>query len=200
VDLPIYLVSAAAAFGLMEVRRENARLSRREYLSTVRPVLLEIPHQQDEELELVRFGAPRHNSVEIGLAETYLGHDEVLLQVSVPFRNAGQGAAVITRATTEPHAMGSVVASRSIVPVGGRTRVSASLLVNSAMANREFASGHFTINIEYTDADGNQPMVSRAHIHHLVGEPAYVGPIDVSRRGESAPFVSSRVIETIHAS
>ena len=196
-DLPIYAVTAAAALGLVGSRRESGRLARREYQLSVRPLLSEIPAEDHASLELVRFGPPRNNSVETRGSALYLAEDDALLQMSVPFRNVGSGPAVIRRVAVEPRGMGSVIASRAIVAVGGLVRVNASLAIVSPSHRTKLAVESFTMIIEYSDAAGSQQLVSRAHINRVGEGGSYVGPVDVLQHGEEEPFLTAGAIRSI---
>jgi len=83
------------------------------------------------------------------------------------------------------------------VPVGERVRVNVSILVEGSDATKRFATqwwamDGFTVAIEYTDADGRQPMVSRAEIRQAATQGPWIERIAVFKQGKPKRAVIGR--------
>lgn len=95
----------------------------------------------------------------------------------------------------EPRGSGDLRVSRKLVPVGTTVRVSASILVSGradAFANQYWATGGVFVSVSYTDADGGQPLVSRAEIRQYTTQGPFVEKIAVFHQGEERSFVEGR--------
>jgi hypothetical protein len=143
---------------------------------------------------MAKFGAPGRNEVELWEHEFFIQETADSFQCSVAFRNVGAGVAVVTSAGTVPSAPGDVVVSRNFVPRGERVRVNVSVQVAlpeaRALLNAHH-SGSFSVAIGYSDADGGQPLISRADVQTYATHETWVRQIAISHRGEREPFVIS---------
>lgn len=116
---------------------------------------------------------------------TVFVQDQGGFHVSVPFRNTGAGVAVITGATTDRDPQGDVQWTHSIVPVGGEVRVNVSGQIVSEAAKAWATIGQIVVGIHYTDADGGQPLETRAYVATYATSGVLLEKIAVFRLGEA---------------
>jgi hypothetical protein len=125
----------------------------------------------------------------------YVERGESSFRLSVPFENVGAGVAVVQEVRMEPRGVGDLRVSRKLVPVGTTVRVSASILITGetdAFASDNWAMEGVFVSISYTDADGGQPLISRAEIKQYTTQGPFVEKIAVFHQGDETPFVEGR--------
>lgn len=171
-------------------------LTRRSLDLSVRPLLAEAdpPHTGPDDAETIQFGAPGRNAVKVPLASFYANTDGT--QISVPFRNIGAGAAVITKCATTPAAGGDVSATRKFVPTGEYVRVNVSriprIVQGKPTQDQWWAMEGFIVSVDYTDSAGRQAMTSRAEIRQYATKGPFIEVISIFKKGRSRPLVVSR--------
>jgi hypothetical protein len=170
----------------------QVRITGRGFSLSIRPLLAD-PSPAEGELpdEMILFGAPGRDSVKVKVGALWFRPDG--RQVSLPFRNIGQGVAVITAATTEPPTTGSIYVTRKFVPPGESVRVNISRASPPEIGlGQWWAMNPFAILVHYTDAAGGQPQVSRADFRQAATQSPWIEKISVFERGKSEPYVVGR--------
>ncbi len=167
---------AVATFVLAR-RTSKLAISASDSLSaTIRPVLVDVPADAPGRSP-VRFDDGSVDQVDAGAIHVR-GTDDYLF-CSVPLRNVGPGAAVITGlGLLDPPWSGK--ASRMVVPSGEETRFSFSIPKDGPELKeglQRLVDGYFILEVLYTDVDGEQPDHPR---------------VCVSTRGTALPGSSSR--------
>jgi len=186
------LALVVITLGLVIATLWQVRLNRRSLDLSIRPLLAETdPVVEGPNVEDVQFGPPGRTSLRVRLGELALNEDGT--NISLPFRNIGAGVAVITGATTDPEVEGSVVVARKFVPVGEHVRVNVSVqrpesTLPVPQTGHWWAMKPFAILIQYTDAEGRQPLVSRAEFRQAATQGPWVAKISVFKKGKKRPF------------
>jgi hypothetical protein len=161
----------------------------RPLLADPRPAAAGTPDEQ------VQFGAPGRPVIAVPAGSFYFKREESSFRLSVPFENVGAGVAVIQEIGMEPRGSGDLRGSRKLVPVGTTVRISASIPITGdadAFASDYRAMEGVFVSISYTDADGGQPLLSRAEIRQYTTQGPFVEKIAVFHQGEETPFVEGR--------
>jgi hypothetical protein len=192
------LALVLVTLGLVVVTGVQLVLSRRDVELSVRPLLAEAPEPAaDGPPEAVTFGAPGRDTVLIRDGEFWFDRPEQgrsgNVQVSVAFRNVGNGLAVIVGAGTEPEVTGSRKTSRMYVPVGETVRVNVSTLVedNGDDTERWWHYANLAVFVRYTDADGKQPLTTKALVREYAVHEPHVERVEIWRDGDDKPFIAS---------
>jgi hypothetical protein len=187
------LVIGAVTLLLVVATFRQGQLAHQSLARSIRPLLADaIEMGTEPAVEYVQFGAPGRDGVRVPPGSLYFDNAGGKLQVSVPFRNIGAGVAVITGATTTRVEGGSVVVTRKFVPVGELVRVNVSLVVGESddpLATQWWAMEGFNVSVDYSDAEGAQPLTSRAEIRQYATHGPFIERIAVFRKGETQPFV-----------
>lgn len=188
--------AAEASLRSAVATEESATLARRGQDLGIRPLLADPrpppPGAPDEQ---VQFGAPGRPVVTMPAGSFYVERGESSFRLSVPFENVGAGVAVVQEVRMEPRGVGDLRVSRKLVPVGTTVRVSASILITGetdAFASDNWAMEGVFVSISYTDADGGQPLISRAEIKQYTTQGPFVEKIAVFHQGDETPFVEGR--------
>jgi hypothetical protein len=199
------LVVAVGTVGLAFVTLLLVRATRSSLDLSIRPFLADPrPTSKSDEKEQLLFGAPGRISAEVARGALYwlggydenTGEDTAVTNLSVAFENIGAGVAAIVDAEIDPPVSGDVYTSRRFVPVVGIVRVNASI---QALPESKY-KGHFwvrmpegvSVAIRYTDANGRQPLVSKATIKQYATKGPLVEQVAVYCEGESEPIVVGR--------
>ena len=189
------LVVAVGTVTLALVTYTQVRLSRRSLDLSIRPLLADATPHADATENLL-FGAPGRISVTVPRgALFYRGDGESTFHISVAFENIGAGVAAIEGGEMDP-SIGDVYVSRKFVPVGEVVRVNVAILTSVPGAERFndfwWAMDRVTVSIRYTDANGKQPLVSRAVIGQAAVKGPWVEEIAVYRDGDGQPLAVGR--------
>jgi hypothetical protein len=176
--------------------RDQLKLARDAFLLSTRPLLADALAEGDTS-EPVQFGAPGRHQIDVSRHDLYFekNHDGVLL-CSVPFRNIGNGVAVIARVCVTPDPLGDVLCPRKFVPPGEFVRVNICAHTGPSMADalmeacREVGGG-FAVTITYSDTDGQQSFTTRADLREFATSPMCVKRVSVSRDGDPEPLAVS---------
>lgn len=177
------VVLAAATFGLVLVATAQLWLSRVTLARTIRPLLVDpTDRPSTTENETLLFGPPNRPSVTVSRGALFFQQSEGAFHLSVAFENAGGGVAAIVGADVEPpiERASIHVAPRFVAP-DSLVRVNISVLVNGLAADRFtgpwWAMDPLTVVIRYTDADGRQPMTSRACLSQAATKGPWVSKV-----------------------
>ncbi|MHB1640554.1 MAG: hypothetical protein ACYCUD_12080 [Candidatus Dormibacteria bacterium] len=188
--------AAEAAQRLAVATESSAALARRAQDLTIRPLLADprpaLPGTPDD---LVQFGAPGRPVLPVGACTFDFSRQGQVFLLTVPFENVGAGVAVIQGCGLHPRGTGDLSVSRKLVPVGTTVRVSASLLIGDEtdrFASDSWAMDGVLVSITYTDADGGQPLISRAEIRQYATQAPFVERIAIFHQGEAIPFAEGR--------
>lgn len=157
---------------------------------SIRPLLSDVRVTAGADQQAITFGAPGRISVRLYPHTVYV-HSESGFHASVPFRNTGAGVAVITGASTDRDPQGDVQWTHSIVPVGREVRVNVSGQADSEAARAWASVGQFVVGIRYTDANGGQPLETKAYIATYATSGVLLEKIAVFRKLASKPFIES---------
>lgn len=182
----VTLVLALATVGLARVSYRQLRLS-------IRPFLADpLPAEEGAE-ETLLFGAPGRISPRVPRGALFYTHERPgAFHFSVAFENVGAGVAAVTGADVDPDVSAGVHISRKFVPVGALVRVNVSVLTELPEAeqfrDQFWAMGGVTVSVHYTDANGKQPLMTRAVITQAATQGPWVHEIAVFREGRAKPI------------
>jgi hypothetical protein len=190
------LLVALGTFALAYVTWRQGRLSASSLDLSIRPFLADPSPSKSGEEEL-QFGAPGRIMVRAPRGSLfYQGAGDGAFFLSVAFENTGAGLAAIQGAELDVPVTGDVFTSRRFVPAGELVRVNVSILTEIEGAERFrdqwWAMEGLAVSIHYTDANGRQPMVSRATIRQAATRGPWVEEISVSRVGSHQPITVGR--------
>jgi|SRR5665213_3154513 len=180
------IILAVATFGVVLVTYGQLRLARAAAQIATRPLLVDpTPQIAPVPQETILFGAPGRISPTVGLGELFYAQGPGTFHLSVAFENAGAGVAAIVGADTEPHFDCDTYVSRRFVPPGSTVRVNIAILTTIA-GNEQFddhwwAMDPLALVIKYTDANGGQPMTSKALFTQAATRAPYVSKVEVYR-------------------
>jgi hypothetical protein len=155
----------------LRVANDQMRIAQQTLGAQIRPVLIDVPPDLSIE-EPVFYGgvedrlAGHHGSVHAGATANGV-------TISLPFRNAGAGLAIIRAVGLRvgaPIPSPPVTIMPANVPVGEKGRINFALPldhpVTRAVQDALRAHGSFSIDVAYTDLAGEQQTISRFDIYY----------------------------------
>jgi hypothetical protein len=178
---------AGLTFLLVLATYLQVRASRVAFDWSIRPLLAEVPALAAASNEILQFGAPGREAVEVADHEFYFRVDENVFQFSVPFRNVGNGVAAITGVEITPDAPGDCVFSRKFVRPGEHVRVNKSVHLGSPESGPLIDNWQqsLAVTVEYRDARGGRPLRSSAKVRGYATHAPFVEWIEISFRTRS---------------
>jgi hypothetical protein len=173
-------VLAVVTFWQVRLNRTSLKLSIRPFLADPSP---EFRGRQDDLL----FGAPGRASFRVPRGKFFYKSGGPFY-LSVAFENIGAGVAAILSAEVDPPVAGDIYVSRRFVPVRGQVRVNVAVMTDLPEGERFkdqfWAMEGVSVVVRYTDANGEQPMRSKAVIMQHATRAPYINEIAVFRDRE----------------